>query len=235
MEMGNDQDPSRNGTGMREDGQTQSDVLFVEYVIYMRTGGEVAFILNSTSCGARRKKSELVQEIIHQLELYFQCATHLPTYQQFSMGSNAMVLQIYVYSCLPHQVWVYMIYANTQPIGIPKATKKLGVGNAGHVYNKPLHAEARACVTPRRGSCIDKQAYHPGYTRLTPTTRLTRASMGVRIPRVPSLPCNNRDDASPLLGLIVSEPIVGDGTEPVANVLATLESSANPTAGGLYW
>ena len=44
-----------------------------------------------------------------------------------------------------------------------------------------------------------------------------------------------REDALPLLGLVVSVPIVGDGTLPVARVLAKLESSANPTAGGLYW
>jgi hypothetical protein len=93
-------------------------------------------------------------------------------------------------------------------------------------------AESRHTIPTR----LHRQVYHSGYTRLSPNTRLAvRASTSVKIRTSPvSLLRNNREDALPLLGLSVSEPIVGDGTVPVAKVLARLESSANPTAGGLY-
>lgn len=70
------------------------------------------------------------------------------------------------------------------------------------------------------------------YTRLMPSTKLAVnvSTSAMAYATFVSL----LEDALPLLGLVVSVPIVGDGTLPVARVLAKLESSANPTAGGLY-
>lgn len=71
------------------------------------------------------------------------------------------------------------------------------------------------------------------YTMPTPST--THSPAATSPTHEPSRKDSADDGALPLLGLMVSEPIVGDGTDSVASVLAVLESCANPTAGGLYW
>ena len=113
---------------------------------------------------------------------------------------------------------------------IPNA--KFTNGWVVRAQNKPRLAPTR--VTPVSNKLF---VYYLArdYTRLMPpNARLTvRANTRVWTPPVSPLR-NNREVALPLLVLIVWAPIVGDGTVPVARVLAKLESSANPTAGGEY-